>query len=344
LFGGTGNDTISTSDGNGDSVVGGSGNDTLAAMDSSDVTLFGGTGNDTLLASNDTAAVLDAGTGDDTLLATGGNHVKLLGGGSDTLISQNVANVSLFAGTGMTDIEVADTFNLPIRDPGLQPSNAVNIVGGSGVNHIAVDYTFVANTPGAPAVFDTPLTTNISAGAGITDIGVTYAFSDAGTQNGIIAVLAPISTSIQGGARTKKIQVDFASDVPTGRNAMPIVKIDAALNFNIQGGGTGALIGLLFGAPNSAAPGATGNVVIASDGTLNALLVGGAGHDTMKAVFWFNSATVGAIDARMYGSATGGCDLTMDIYGLGDASMLSAVIFGNSSDKFHHTDNVRVVE
>jgi hypothetical protein len=114
--------------------------------------------------------------------------------------------------------------------------------------------------------------------------------------------------------------------------------IEAALSFNIKGGDNGNVLGLLFGAANSIS-----NPDIMPSGSLNVRLTGGKSDDTISAMIWLDPRSLGQITAKVLGGA-GNDDLTLDIFGAIDPSIVNALINGGTGrNTAHHTANAPVI-
>ena len=119
FFGGAGNDTITISGPNGDTLNGGDGNDVLNGGDGNDI-INGGDGNDTVT----------GGAGDDTLNGGAGDDVFLIGAGA-----HHGAGEVIDGGTGTNVIRftsaAADTLTLSNGVTGIAEVEASNAAGGN---------------------------------------------------------------------------------------------------------------------------------------------------------------------------------------------------------------------
>jgi hypothetical protein len=158
-----------------------------------------------------------------------------------------------------------------------------------------------------------------------------------GTENGIIAILAPITLDVAGSGMNS-VQVAFAADAARAGTTRPRLEIGAALSFHVQGGDRNDLIGLLMGDPNE-----VGDPNLMPTGSLDVLLAGGGGNDVLSAKLCLDPASMGRVTARVLGGA-GNDDLTLDIYGVGDPDELRALIDGGPGrNTAHFTPNVQVI-
>ncbi len=101
LFGGDGNDTLSSTGGLDITLTGGTGTDSLSSVGGTSITLFGGSGTDSLSSTGGLDVSVIGGSGTDSLSSVGGTSITLFGGsGDDTLSSSGGLDVSLIGGSG----------------------------------------------------------------------------------------------------------------------------------------------------------------------------------------------------------------------------------------------------
>ncbi|HJZ57251.1 MAG TPA: hypothetical protein VKE74_19940 [Gemmataceae bacterium] len=127
LYGGDGDDTLSTTPGTGGGPTLGGGGDTLVTPVGGQATLFGGDGNDTIVPSPGPDITLFGGDGNDSLTVSGpATNVTIFGGdGNDSLTVSGGTDVTVFGGDGN------DTYVPP-------PGGDVTVFGGIGDDTIAV--------------------------------------------------------------------------------------------------------------------------------------------------------------------------------------------------------------
>jgi hypothetical protein len=254
--------------------------------------------------------------------------------------------LAVHGGPSFNDIKVIDEFNPQPELPGdVGQPVSVNI-DGPGTNNVDVAYTVEPSSPGGPGdppTFNIPLMTRIH-GSGSDAVRVGYHFhTPPGTENGIIAILAPITLDVAGSGMNS-VQVAFAADAARAGSTRPRLEIGAALSFHVQGGDRNDLIGLLMGDPNQYGdPNEMGDPDLMPTGSLDVLLAGGGGNDVISAKLRLDPASMGRVTARVLGGA-GNDDLTLDIYGVGDPNELRALIDGGPGrNTAHFTPNVQVI-
>jgi hypothetical protein len=350
-------------------VTSGNGNDEAAVLLGSvtppNLRFHFGNGNDALSLMADYTGTVMPSSGSWTINTTAGNgtdmvHTLIFGSvpvaltttfGSGHNTSENVfadvedmlqpSTVTVHGGSSVNDIKVFDDFKLQPEPSGAPQASPITVtVEGPGTNVVDIENTFQptsAGGPGDPPTFLIPLSTRIH-GTGSDTVHAGYHFvGDPNIKNGIIAILAPISLDISG-AGIKSAQVAFDSDsAPPGR-VRPILEIGAALTFNVHGGDTGDFISLLWGSLDQ-----IGNPDLMPSGSLNVRLAAGSGNDTISARLWLDPRSTGLVTAMVFGGA-GDDDLRLDVYGIDNPDLLTAVINGGTGrNTAHATSNVRVV-
>jgi hypothetical protein len=273
---------------------------------------------------------------------------------SDIYELQDVEHMSLPStfvfngGLGFDDIKVIYGFNPQPEPPGVVGEPVSVKIGGVGGTNADVEYNFQPSSPGGPGdppVFDIPLDTTIRT-TGDTTAHVGYHFKKAtGADNGIIAITAPFNLDIAG-KKVHSAHVDFDDDVPAPGTAMPTVQMFSALNFHVAGGDGGTDVGLQFGIGNPdiiGNPDLIGNPELMPGSSLDARFTGGTGDDTVGIVIWMNPASTGLVNVSDTGGS-GNDDLRLDVYGISNPDILTAVINGGTGrNTAHATSNVRVV-
>jgi hypothetical protein len=282
-------------------------------------------------------------------------------------------NLTLHAGAGNNDFRAVFTLPISSGDLGAQPPITVNM-DAQGKNHLEADYNILVNAaPSAPAVFHTPLSTTLSGGNGENDAsvvisilpavqsrsadtviaapisasirggnGVNHAFVEfdaaavPGTENGIIAVLAPVSVYIAGGG-TNSEEVDFGYQEPTNLNPLPMLEIETALQFELHGGPRNDVLTAHCGWDGS-------RLHLMQGSSLNLLLTGGAGDDTLDAEAYIAANSTGQVNALDQGGP-GNDTLTLDVFCPDDNTVtINAVIDGGPGvDTAFCTPNVRKI-
>jgi hypothetical protein len=264
-----------------------------------------------------------------------------LGDGSNSLIYElhNVeqmplpSTVTVHSRSGVNDILLKYGFLPAVQSTPQSPITVV--VDGGGTNHIDYESTFEYPAwwfAGQPAAFYIPLTA-LFHGDGYDTVNVGYHFLNApGVENGIIAVLAPITLDVSG-TGMNSVQVEFA---PPDDPQAALVQIDAALTFDIHGGDHSGLIALLLGGPDT-----IGNPELMPGGSLDVRLVGGAGGDTITCVVSLAPGSMGQVHATILAGA-GNDDLTLDLRCPDDNNVAGLIVLGPGNDTVFATSNVIV--
>jgi hypothetical protein len=264
------------------------------------------------------------------------NLTANLGAGTNSLIYEQdeveqmslPSTVIVHGGSGVNDIMVTYGFLPAVQS---MPQSPITVlVDGAGTNHLVNCWNWWTQSSN-PAAFYIPVRT-LFHGDGYDTAEVEYYFRNApGTENGIIAIHAPITVN-GSGTGIRQVQVDFA---PLDDSHPAMVQIDAALTFDIHGGDHGALIGLLYGNPDLMS-----NPELMPGGSLDVRLVGGARDDTITCIIALAPGSMGQVTAKVRGGL-GTNDLTLEVFCPNDNDV-TAEIFLGPNDTFHATDNVLV--
>jgi uncharacterized delta-60 repeat protein len=180
---------------------------------------------------------------------------------------------------------------------------SVAVQGGQGDDTIRVGYTFIPQA--APDPGNAPISVNVDGGQGNDHIRVSYGVLPPPVHDLPAVFSIPLTTNVTGGAGDDDIRVIFGVSDPNQLGALP--------------------------------------PAIGPGGSVQVLLDGGDGDDTIRADLWLDPRSTGPVAAQVLGGR-GNDDLTLNIYGVLDPDWLSALIDGGlGSDTAHYTTNVRVI-
>jgi hypothetical protein len=232
-------------------------------------------------------------------------------------------------GSDLVEDDFQDVEHMPV------PST-FNLLGGADDDQIIVHQGFVGQT--GPGPINAPITVNIDGGTGSDVIEAVDTFVPPPDDPAQPAVLnIPLLINITGGDGADNIAVRyFTNDLP---GPPPELRIAAPIQLNVDGGMGNDAIAVTFG--QSASQERKWAPVMNS--LFQMRLDGGDGKDAVSAFIWFDSQSTGQSDVQVLGGR-GNDDLTLDVSGIGNPVLLTALIDGGAGlDAAHHTDNVRVI-
>jgi Ca2+-binding RTX toxin-like protein len=325
MFGGTGDDSLSSSGGTNVSMLGGSGNDTMSHSGGTSVTMFGGSGNDSLSSSGGTNVSLLGGSGSDTLSSTGGMNVTLLGGtGNSTLSSSGGTSVTMFGGSGSDSLTASgDVSGLMLGGTssdiltssgntsfvllGGTGDDSVTVIGGSNVSVLggrgndqlnAIDsanVTLIGGTGNS--------TLSSSGGYSIVLFG--------GLGNDLLTSRGDTQVTLLGGPGADQVSSFGDSGVTqfagSGSGALSAAQGTGVILI----GGTGNVTLSSTGNNNVTVYGGSGNDSLTSTGDTGASIIGGSGTDTLSAFGDVNTTLLGGGRHNDQLSTTGGTNVTL---------------------------------
>jgi hypothetical protein len=245
-------------------------------------------------------------------------------------------NIRINSVSGVNNISVFYDTVLPFIVGTRRSSPIVVDVNSRGTDTVNIGYDFHP-TERMPATFNVPLETTFH-GDGYANLNVSYKFFAAqpGSDNGIIAILAPITLKVSG-TGVHSTDVNFDSGYAPLDDAHSIVEIDSPLTFDINGNNRGSLVGLMVGDSNQ-----SDNPELMRNASLDVRLTGGSSADTISGVIALAQGNKGSVNANVFGGS-GNDNLTLDVYCPEDVSVAALMVTGPGQDTVQHTNNVRVI-
>ena len=272
---GLGDDVISTASGN-DSIHGGDGNDSLSGLGGND-SLDGGLGFDTLLggAGNDFLVVrfgdsVDGGTEDDLLSVNENLPAALTGGfGNDTLRMESSYDIT---GAAISGIEVLAINGAPLMT--VTQLGSFSLVTGYLPNFLSASLTLTEGGT-ANVTLSATLTTSFGlTGSGDADIltfNPTHLFA-------ISTFMGMGNDNVVTAAGNDSLRGDDGNDTLSSLDGNDSLDGGNGLDFLLGGAGDDFLVARTGDIIN----GGIGNDLVSVTETLPAVLIGGAGNDTLR--------------------------------------------------------------
>ncbi len=291
IVGGQGTDSMSANDSlqavNGTTITlfGGSGDDTLSSTGGTSITVIGGTGNDTLSSSGGTSITLFGGSGNDSVSSTGGNDVTVIGGGGiDTVSSSGGTSITLFGGSG--DDTVSSSGGTDITVIGGTGNDSLSTSGGTSITLFGGSGTDTMSSSGGTDVTVVGGTGNdsISSGPDSSGSGATSITLFGGSGDDTITSTGGLDISVLGGTGTDSLTSSGGTTITLyGGSGNDTVSSTGGTDVTVIGG-TGNDSLSTSGGTSITLFGGSGTDTLSSTGGLDVTMIGGSGQDTMSEV------------------------------------------------------------